>query len=273
MKKLLKTLALCAAIVVLGGLALNHYDAHNNQPFEASHSSTAQAKSSHRLSFINTEGENQDYCTGTAIGPHAILTALHCDENAQYLQVRIDYSFYRYTIQTGVVDGRDHLILLLDGPAFTNIDSYVTRAPKQGEPVYIYGNGHAQFPAPLKVGFVTNEYDPSDVNAATQLFYVSLPIIPGDSGAAIYGADGAILGIVTYRISDEAESFGFSKTEAAGFQLNYDKDTIANVQKFVPPPKEGDSDVKPDKHTAIQPKHSAGSTDGALQSPKLAPKA
>ena len=225
MKTLIVTALLCVLLYV-GKCNLNTY---LDSPFNANHPATLQEQSTHMLGVMyDVESEHpMGYCTGTVIGPHAILTAEHCNEGKA---LQLDSVLHTYKIVKVLKDGRDHVVFLVDGPAFYDVALYASRYPVVGEKVHIYGNGGRAYPAVHKTGTVLGEYAPSEIRSAAGMFYCSLLVIPGDSGSAIYGEDGKILGIVTY---SSTENFGpIVKTHTAGFALNFTPEQIKEAQEF-----------------------------------------
>lgn len=183
-----------------------------------------QVRASHMLSFLDDDGEQTVWCSGTAIGPHAILTAAHCnDASDNFKTLNLDRSTRVYKLLASSFDGRDHVIVLVDGPAFTDIAPYVTREPQIGEPILIEGFGEEVYPALEKHGNIVTVYDPSEVDANQKMFYFNAPVIHGDSGAAIFGLDGAILGVVTWHIDAHT---------SAGQELDYPPLIIHEAQTF-----------------------------------------
>jgi hypothetical protein len=184
--------------------------------------STPQKKAAHSLIFLNAKGEEVAQCSATAIGPHALLTALHCDKFAQFTSMTIDLSTSQYHIVSGIADDRDHLIIIVDGPAFKNTTTVIQRAAVIGEHVFMYGYGGNIYPARRRDGVVIAERnggDESDVDALATTTNYSFPAIMGDSGSAVYGNDGAIVGLLTYsRPGVQAYSTGFS--------LNFPQDVL-----------------------------------------------
>jgi hypothetical protein len=228
-----KFLRLVALLAILAGVSYAAYFMQAIQPDV--HVITAQTKSSHKLAFLSMNGRRIGGCTGTAIGPHAILTAEHCNEQDASEQMSIDLSTHIYNIVATCHDGRDHIIVLLDGPAFKNIDPMKFRAPKMGETLYLYGAGGGAYPPVFKTGKAYGRYDPSDVDANDKIFYGTIPIIPGDSGSAIYAEDGSIIGVVTYgyeREGDDMIELLKDQTQMAAFELAFTPEDIKKSQEF-----------------------------------------
>lgn len=176
-------------------------------------------------------------CTATAIGPHALLTAQHCDVDApdgSEIKIFVDvdgkprYSTPTpYAIVAKKFDGSDHMILLLSGPTFQDVMPYVTAPPLQGESVLWWGNP-AGVRDMLREGYVMGAspapVPPSGADIQT-LWYVDAPSIPGDSGSAVVDAtDGHLVCIVTFGIND-GEFMGC-------FALRFTPDQIAAAQAF-----------------------------------------
>lgn len=190
------------------------------KPFQQNHPVNMEVKSSHMLIFATEDGRGVDLCTATAVGPHALLTADHCNANDELPELTVDYTPRQYHIMDVMHDDHEHQIIFVDGPAFKDIEPYRARAPKVGETVHIEGFGHGVYPATDKQGIVLDEYDPSEVDRDMGLFYSSVPAIPGDSGSAIYAEDGSMVGLLTY---------GFHKgrhSESGGFTLAFTPEQI-----------------------------------------------
>jgi hypothetical protein len=194
---------------------------------------TLQQKSQHMIQFLNKGGDEEGQCTATAIGPHAILTAEHCndkDGDDHYDTITLDLSTRHYALLAETYDSRDHVIYLIDGPAFTNYlspDELVNVKPViSGEQVYIYGDGRGNCsPRRIdgKINDAANSADISDVDKNQQITWYTLGIIYGDSGSAIYTNDGRVVGLITYGMSDGG---------AAGFALNFSEQVILKAHTF-----------------------------------------
>jgi hypothetical protein len=192
-------------------------------------SATIQESATHIIGLGTKPGDMDAYCTATSIGPHVLMTAAHCDKNEKFTLLDIDLSPRDYVILAVAGDGRDHILIAVDGPAFKNIAPYKTREAVVGESTYIWGDGEGAFPARYIVGKVVDKFDPSDVDAGQGIFYFSNKVIHGDSGSAIYSSDGWILGLVTYGLSGEE-----SGAQGAAFSLNFTPEEIQFALNFVP---------------------------------------
>ncbi len=185
-----------------------------------------QQKASHMVTFLDNEGEPEGLCTATAIGPHAIMTASHCNEGPkQDSLIRLDLSRKVFHILAATTDSRDHVIYLVDA-TFTNVIEYKARKAVVGEHVFIYGDGGAEYPARLLSGTAIEFPDHSDVDANDGIVCFSIQVIGGDSGSAIYGDDGSILALVTYG--------NVLKKDSVSFALDFSERQIAIAQHFDP---------------------------------------
>ena len=220
-------------LLILLGIALLGY---NFRPMPT-RVITSEQKAEHMVVFIASRGPAIE-CTATAIGPHAILTAEHC--NSRYErdpEVTIDLSMVRYKILGGIVDDRDHIIFFLDGPSFTNYlpeKALVDVLPaKPGEQITMYGFGGSRYPARILAGTLdlcAQNEDPSDVDQNRALYWYTMPAIPGDSGSALFAPDGRVVGLITY----VTEHDFFHDGSSAGFALGFSEEAIQRAHDFSP---------------------------------------
>lgn len=171
-------------------------------------------------------------CTATAIAPHALLTAEHCNlKDSPGAKLFLDRAapLYdeatQYRITGKLFDGSDHMILLVSGPAFTDVLPYNPEDPQQAENVVWWGNPGGT-PDQLREGYVMgNEPAPvPEQNYAQRMWIVDAVAIPGDSGSAVIDAeDGRIVGIVTYGISGQFMGM---------FELHFTAGQIAQAQAY-----------------------------------------
>ena len=176
--------------------------------------STAQRKAAHQIVFDVQHTDEDDtveighgLCTASAIGPHALLTATHCDAGQTTLSV--DNSLTPITIISRIADGADHTIFLVNGPAFNDTmgQFYSTKGDKMGDRIFLYGDGGGMFPPQYRVGYrmgsivMTTKEAPEGMPTG-ELWLFDVSIIGGDSGSAIYNEHGQLVTIVTYGMGD-----------------------------------------------------------------------
>jgi Trypsin len=201
MKRSLFSRLLSAAMVVTLVLPLAAWPGKKQQTIQPP--APLQQKASHLIHLSDR------ICTATAVGPHALLTAEHCilDEEGQVVKdhrINLDLSTHVYQMLAVTGDDRDHVILLIDGPAFVNFVNLTTnvRATVPGEAVYMYGNGGGEYPGRRLDGVNVPFDENSDVDQAQHIRRYTIRVIPGDSGSAVYGLDGKIVALVTYKTHD-----------------------------------------------------------------------
>src|ERR1019366_6396975 len=97
-------------------------------------------KATHIINILRLDGTG-GFCTSSAIGPHALITAAHCDLSDTFL---VDGSVMVH-VQGRILDNNEHVILLVDGPvfqktvaAFYDPATYDMDVP--GKRVFFYGN-------------------------------------------------------------------------------------------------------------------------------------
>jgi|SRR5882672_1360183 len=189
-----------------------------------------QELAAHMIMFLDSHGEPDAQCTGTAVGPHAFMTAAHCnDSDTPDVLVQIDLSTKRFHLIAVNSDHRDHVIYLTDA-TFVNYVDVNERPAIVKEPVHMWGCGEGTFPPRELTGKVDEQDDKSDIDAADDAHGYSLHVIPGDSGSAIYGNDGAIVGLVTY---SHSTWFGLRHT-AKGFGLAFSPEALLVARTFQP---------------------------------------
>lgn len=118
-------------------------------------------------------------CSGTAIGPHAVLTATHCFGDA-------NVKLSGLTVKLRLDDGNDHTLLVVT-QAF-RAHAELAPMPGAGAEVHISGN-----PGDLR-GIYASGTVAGGLDGDTLL---NLPIYYGDSGAAVLDDAGRIVGVIS----------------------------------------------------------------------------
>ena len=190
-----------------------------------------QRKASHRIEFTVPENRITDEqifpsadgkgaCSASAIGPHALLTAQHCDIGEESLTVDLELS--PRNIVGRITDGEDHIIFLVSGPKFkstmaADYDPTAYALPTVGERVFLFGDGHAMYPPQYRTGYYTGtvKLEDADASTDTNILLFDLNIIPGDSGSAVYGDNGKLVTLITYSVGGKfAGCYKMAFTEA-----------------------------------------------------------
>ncbi len=179
-----------------------------------------QHATTHRIAvydLLKGDKWNQEvaHCSGTVIGPHAILTAQHCffDSNL----IRLDEEKDPIRIVAALVDGNDHVIYLVD-QTFKTWASINERTLIPNEPVHIWGSpGHNSdiYRHGYFVKYSTiKELDP-ELKVQFEMFI--LPTFGGDSGSGVFDENGSIVAVT---------SMGDTSADSADMQLSFTSDQL-----------------------------------------------
>lgn len=184
---------------------------------------TKEQRASHMVQFFDKHGSELGQCSATAVGPHAFLTAYHCDEHEKATQVTFDLATEKHDIVDGAIDNRDHIIFLVTGTPFVNAEEVHQASAKVGDNVVFYGDGEETYPPQPKYGTVLNCYDPSDIDEASGIACFTTHPLEGDSGSAIYNSKGEIVSLLTYGAPDGT---------SVGFALNFPVEVLEKAKTF-----------------------------------------
>jgi|SRR5271154_2353456 len=200
---------------------------HHSAPRTDVNHPTAQQKTSHMITMLNEDGMRLGVCTATAVGPHAFMTAEHCNSDGDAKYVTFDLALEKHRIYAVTFDNRDHMIALVGGAAFRNYLPIVQGTPRLGETVTIYGDGRMEYPPVPKYGKTFDCGDFSDIdNDAGETCY-STQVIPGDSGSAVYNTKGEIIGLVTYQTTEDDGTIC-----GRGFTLHFKPEVLKQAVEF-----------------------------------------
>lgn len=222
--KILPKLLLCATLMFVGCTP-------RKTPVQAPFNPPIEQKATHMVTFY--QGTRPvGLCTATAIGPHALLTASHCNKDEKLTDIKLDIALNDFHIQKTLTDDRDHDIYLIDGPPFQNTVDYKVRAAKPGEHVHLYGNGEGDYPSHRQDGKRVRFDDPSEVDLREGVVRFDMKVIPGDSGSAVLADDGSIVAVTTYLWTDDKTK----EKSTVDFQPGFTDDQITEAVTFAPDP-------------------------------------
>jgi hypothetical protein len=206
-------------------------------------------KASHKIkmSTILGEGPGAGSCSAVAVGPHALLTAGHCGTISAVITVDDKDADVLGTLG----DGLDHLIILLGGVSFTDYADVASVNLQQGDEVYVFGNP-GPFTDVFRKGYVSTlrqkENDPDrpvDVllkfkthegNEDVQITYYDLNGFFGDSGSALFNAEGQVVAITSFISGGMSES-GFGLKFMGSYEIRLSKEMLKMARDFNPPEK------------------------------------
>lgn len=134
---------------------------------------------------INTGGS----CSATAIGPHALLTANHCEVASDTVQVSGTEVRGMATIDKRLRDGLDHTIYLLSGITFPHyLDVDQSNSMEPGQRVYLFGNP-GEWRDIYREGYAAGIKPPAFLSLNPPMMMFDFPGFYGDSGSGIIDKD------------------------------------------------------------------------------------
>jgi hypothetical protein len=126
-------------------------------------------------------------CSATAIGPHALLTASHCEHPFDLIMV--DSETMRVSVHP-MRDNLDHTIYIVDG-TFPVWAKFATEPPQQGDEFFYFGNP-GKDTGYLRKGYIAG-FDPTQLSENQIVLDVNGYY--GDSGAALFNTKGEIIAV------------------------------------------------------------------------------
>lgn len=127
-------------------------------------------------------------CSGTIIGPHAVLSATHCFADPGNIKI----NEASVTVKGREDDGFDHTILIVD-ISFDYWASIAQWPLAQGDSVYYYGNP-AGLHDWLRRGYVVGNDRDDD---GKEILILDVNGFFGDSGSGVFDRDGNVAGVIS----------------------------------------------------------------------------
>jgi hypothetical protein len=172
-------------------------------------------------------------CSATAIGPHALLTASHCEQPTDELLIQgVDDPV---TIVGKIRDGKDHTIYLLSGITFSDyaiIDQ--TTKLQQGDGVFIFGNPGDWSDILRKGYFAGMVINKNPFSNTPNEFLFDMQVWHGDSGSAIFSEDGFIVGVVSVMDTQKDESSPPDIQMEGSFAMSFTSAQLQRAYGFIP---------------------------------------
>lgn len=207
----------------------------------------------HRISNSSMLGGGVGSCSATAIGPHALLTAAHCEVASDSLTVDDKTAHVEGTIG----DGLDHVIYLLSDVTFKDIAQLSDDTQQYpGDRVFVFGNP-GQFRDMYREGYVSGFESPNFTNSTSipNIFQFLAPVAPkevvkapahkrpvvtfydlngffGDSGSALFNDEGKIVAVTSFIQHNERD--GYENKFMGSFELRFKKKQLKEAMEFNP---------------------------------------
>lgn len=179
--------------------------------------------------LVRMQSLDQDNgCSATAIGPHAILTATHCEAPSDLIGID---GTDGYPIVGHIRDGNDHTIFLLGGITFPYYAVVRPREFRPSEFVFIWGNpsiGPIQYVAQLTTG----SYIASHVFQGRIVDVFGMKSERGDSGSGVFDAKGNLIGVVTFGGMIKVPPDGRDARIAGAIRLNFPPSAYEKAANF-----------------------------------------
>ena len=205
---LILALLLALPAVAQSAPTIEAYDSTNvyNVPSSLKALKEEQHKATLEIMMANDEKHLGAGCSATAIAPHVLLTAQHCNIEGGLLYLNQNERPFAngQTVTEKYFDDNDHMLLVVPSVEFKHYVTYdasKVRKIKQGEHLYFWGNPALmmnQYREVYATGVVPVK-EATEVNAWGPFEMLSGPVVGGDSGSAIFSTeDGQLVGITTW---------------------------------------------------------------------------
>lgn len=155
----------------------------------------------HRIHVVDVyDLPSKGHCSGTAIAPHALLTAGHCLDNSNTIVIDDEPAGIGVVIN----DGFDHVIIAVQGVEFKKYAHVTQRDLLVSEDVFMIGNP-AYLRHQYRRGVVSGTFDfdeptkPVTPRTKMLLYAIDLNGFFGDSGAGIFDSKGDLVSTMSVR--------------------------------------------------------------------------
>lgn len=175
---------------------------------------------------------DQAICSATAIGPHALLTATHCELPTDELHIRdLDGPFQ---VVARIRDGYDHSILLIKGVTFADYVDVDQKSIEVSQDIFTIGNP-GEWKDVFQKGYVAGLLIDESMAAAMGQgkppeVLIDIQAFPGESGAGIFNTDGVLIDVLS---GDQMQTHsGISMDLGAAYLLSFKPEDLARAKTF-----------------------------------------
>lgn len=164
-------------------------------------------------------GAERGHCSGTVIGPHAILTAAHCLANATSLAV----DGVPVEVSNVLLDGNDHGIVIVTA-TFAHVATLDGTMPAGGAVIQFWGN-----PAELRDAYHWGHVAGTEVTHGKLWVALDIRGFFGDSGSGVFDASGHLVGVISIIMPYENE--GIQVSWMGAFPLQFTPEQWVEAQR------------------------------------------
>jgi V8-like Glu-specific endopeptidase len=198
--------AFVLALMLALGISIPTTDSVSDAPTIVTKTAVEQQHvTTHRIAtydIIKGDGWNQEvgHCSGTVVGPHAILTAQHCFMNSNL--IRLDAEKEPTVIVFAFIDGHDHIIYMVNR-TFKTWAIINERKLIPNESVHLWGSPGRHGDV-YRAGYF-DKYDSKkelDPELKVKFEAFILPVYKGDSGSGVFDENGSVVAVTS--MSDES---------------------------------------------------------------------
>lgn len=181
-------------------------------------------KASYQIAQVTVSG--RAFCSATAIGPQALLTAAHCElpDDTLYIRQKDDPA----QIVARIRDGNDHTILLVKGVVFADYVDVALDSIEVADDVFTIGNpGH--WKDIYQRGYVAGLLE----KQSGIVILLDLQAFPGVSGSGVFSPAGKLVAVIS---TNEPQVEGDTQIDLAGaYPLQFTQKDIDNARAFTTP--------------------------------------
>ena len=171
-------------------------------------------------------------CSSTAIGPHALLTATHCELPSDDLYIRGEDG--AFPIVARIRDEQDHTILLLKGITFADYVAVDQKSIDVTQDIFTIGNP-GKWRDVYQKGYIAGILIDNSMEAAfggghPPIILIDIQAYPGESGAGVFNTDGVLIDVLSGEDSQVEE--GITINMGTAFLLSFKPEELARAQTF-----------------------------------------
>lgn len=202
-------------------------------------------KATHKVTIQTLDDGPEGTCSGTAIGPHALLTATHCSSASAVITIDGKDA----DVMSTMGDGLDHTIVLLSGIEFKDYaDVSIGVKQEQSDDVFLFGNPNAVQDIYRK-GYVAGFKQPLDAptsglealqrpvlksgNSNVQVTFYDFNGFFGDSGSAIFNSEGKVVAVTSFITG--AASPGYNFKLMGSYEMRFTAEQLKMAKEYNPP--------------------------------------